>query len=180
MPRVYLGLGSNLEDRRNNLLSAIGLLAQIEGVVVKDCSSIYETDPLGYLDQPAFLNMVVEIETSLPPLDLLDRCQEIERKLGRKPTVRWGPRTIDLDLLLYGEEKYEGERLTIPHPRLTERAFVVIPLQELGLDSLPGLGMATRELGEKLQRSQRIYLHTPKSEVKCLCWAVFSGSCTGK
>nr|BEI32159.1 2-amino-4-hydroxy-6-hydroxymethyldihydropteridine diphosphokinase [Planococcus sp. (in: firmicutes)] len=131
MNEVYLSLGSNLGDRKAQLQEAVRLLQTNPSISNIKMSSIYETAPVGYLDQHAFLNLVIRLETSLSPLELLDICQEIEQALHRERLVRWGPRTVDLDVLLYGKEQLATERLTIPHPRMYERAFVLVPLQEL-------------------------------------------------
>lgn len=131
MNEVYLSLGSNLGDRKAQLQEAVRLLQSNPSISNMKMSSIYETAPVGYLNQDAFLNLVIRLETSLSPLELLDICQEIEQALHRERLVRWGPRTVDLDVLLYGQEQLATERLTIPHPRMYERAFVLVPLQEL-------------------------------------------------
>lgn len=128
---AYIGLGSNLEDRLQYLKDAIFLLDDCKDIKVIDTSSIYETDPVGYENQANFLNMVVKITTNLSSHALLEACMEIERTLGRKRDIRWGPRTIDLDILLYNHENIETERLIIPHPRMSARAFVLIPLLEV-------------------------------------------------
>jgi 2-amino-4-hydroxy-6-hydroxymethyldihydropteridine diphosphokinase len=126
----YVGLGSNLGDREDNLRRALERLQELGPLRV---SSIRETDPVGITDQPRFLNAVVELETDLPARELLERLLAIERELGRDRAeeVRWGPRTIDLDLLLYGGETIDEPGLTVPHPRLAEREFVLEPLLEL-------------------------------------------------
>ena len=129
----YLGLGSNLGDRRANLEAAARALEE-GGVPVSASSSVYETDPVGeILDQPPFLNACVRIETDLEPEALLDRCQAIERRLGRTPGPRHAPRIADIDLLLLGARRHHSPRLRIPHPALGERRFVLIPLLELDL-----------------------------------------------
>lgn len=128
---AYIALGSNLGDRFNYLKKSILLLENHEKIKVVNTSSIYETEPVGYADQDQFLNMAVQVSTSLDPLALLDVCLKIENELGRKREVRWGPRTLDLDILLYNHENIETENLTIPHPRMTERAFVILPLLEM-------------------------------------------------
>ncbi|MBO8172706.1 MAG: 2-amino-4-hydroxy-6-hydroxymethyldihydropteridine diphosphokinase [Bacillaceae bacterium] len=134
-----LGLGSNLGDRLHYLTEGIRLLQEHQQIQVSDWSSVYETDPVGYTDQPPFLNMVVRIRTSLPPIQLLAAIQDIERQLGRTREVRWGPRTLDIDILLYGTMIYQDGELTIPHPRMKERAFVIVPLSEIaGHQVLPG------------------------------------------
>jgi 2-amino-4-hydroxy-6-hydroxymethyldihydropteridine diphosphokinase len=126
---IFLALGSNLGDRAANLQAAIAALPP--AVTVLACSPIYETDPWGYTDQPAFLNQVIQAETQLAPLDVLAHLKDIEACLGRIPTVRYGPRLIDLDILFYGDQIFVTPELTIPHPRLHERAFVLVPLADL-------------------------------------------------
>jgi len=145
---VYVGLGSNLGDREATLREALRRLAEIEGVAVVAVSSFRQTDPIGKVDQPRFVNAAAELETSLAPRDLLDRLLEVERGLGRDRAKeeRWGPRTLDLDLLLYGNETVEEPGLEVPHPRLTERAFVLEPLLELDPDLRLPDGRRLREL----------------------------------
>jgi 2-amino-4-hydroxy-6-hydroxymethyldihydropteridine diphosphokinase len=129
---AYVGLGGNLGDRRSYLERAVELLGRQPGVRVVRVSSYRETDPVGYVDQPRFLNGAVAIETELGARELLERLLAVERALGRERTgPRFGPRTIDLDLLLYGDETIEEPGLTVPHPRLAERRFVLEPLAEL-------------------------------------------------
>ena len=127
---AFVGLGSNLGDREATIRQAFELLGELGTV---RASSIRETDPVGITDQPKFLNAVAEIETDLTARQLLDRLLAIELELGRDRAgaVRWGPRTIDLDLLLYGDQTIEEPGLTVPHPRLAERNFVLEPLHEL-------------------------------------------------
>jgi 2-amino-4-hydroxy-6-hydroxymethyldihydropteridine diphosphokinase len=129
MVRVYLGLGTNLGDRLHNLEAALAALP--EGVHVRGLSRVYETAPWGYLDQPDFLNQVAEVETDLSPLDLLGELKRIEQHQGRQQTFRYGPRQIDIDILLYGRQVIDAPGVQIPHPRLAERAFVLVPLAEL-------------------------------------------------
>lgn len=131
MKRVYIGLGSNIEPRHHFLKTALELLEGHEDIQIIRNSTIYETVPVDYLDQADFLNMAVELETSLAPELLLDVCQKVELELKRERTIDKGPRTIDLDLLLYDTQKVETARLKIPHPRLQERAFVLVPLSVL-------------------------------------------------
>ncbi|WP_173917990.1 2-amino-4-hydroxy-6-hydroxymethyldihydropteridine diphosphokinase [Halobacillus sp. Marseille-Q1614] len=131
MNSVYIALGSNLDNRIEYLTEAVTLLDHHDGINVVRQSSIYETAPVGYIEQNDFLNMVLEARTTLQPLELLDYCQFIEKELGRKRVIKWGPRTIDLDILAYNQENMKDERLTIPHPHLQERAFVLVPLAEL-------------------------------------------------
>lgn len=118
-------------EREENLHQSIAMLKGNPHVQISAASSIYETDPVGYTDQPLFLNMALEIKTSLTAIQLLELCMETEQKLGRIREFRWGPRKIDLDILLYNKENIEMERLQVPHPRMTERAFVLIPLLEI-------------------------------------------------
>jgi 2-amino-4-hydroxy-6-hydroxymethyldihydropteridine diphosphokinase len=140
MTRAYVGLGSNLGDREETLRNAIELLGREPGFALRAVSTLRETDPVGVTEQPRFLNAVAELETAVPPRELLDRLLAIERELGRERTEkrRWGPRVIDLDLLLYGDDVIDEEGLRVPHPRLAERRFVLEPLEELDPDlSLP-------------------------------------------
>ena len=122
---AYLSLGSNMGNRFEFLKEALETLDDNYPIKVVNVSSIYETDPVGYEDQDLFLNMVAQINTDLSPIEFLDACLKIEIELGRKREIRWGPRTIDLDILLYNEENMITERLVIPHPRMHERSFVV-------------------------------------------------------
>jgi 2-amino-4-hydroxy-6-hydroxymethyldihydropteridine diphosphokinase len=133
MARAFVGLGSNLGDPEELIASALELLAGEEGIEVLAVSSLRETDPVGFEDQPRFLNGAAELATELAPRELLERLLAIERRLGRirGEGPRFGPRTIDLDLLLYGEETVQEPGLTLPHPRLHERRFVLEPLAEL-------------------------------------------------
>ncbi|MGO9975705.1 MAG: 2-amino-4-hydroxy-6-hydroxymethyldihydropteridine diphosphokinase [Solirubrobacteraceae bacterium] len=131
MTRGYLGLGSNIGDRRAHLQAAVTGLAA-EDVRVLASSSVYETEPVGLvLDQPEFLNACVEIETAHTPEQLLDACKSVERAVGRTAGLRHGPRVIDVDVLLLGEIELRGARLTLPHPELASRRFVLVPLLEL-------------------------------------------------
>ncbi len=150
MPIVYLGLGSNLGDREANLRRALRRLRE-GGVQIERCSGVYETEPWGVREQPRFLNAVCRGRTELAPPDLLALAKRIEGELGRAATVRYGPRTIDIDILLYGDLVLDTPDLTIPHPRLAERAFVIIPLAEIAPDVvLPGDGRTARQLLEGL------------------------------
>ena len=128
--RVYVGLGSNVGDRLEHLRRAVAELRETQGIEVVAASSVYETDPVGP-PQPGFLNAVVELETDLGPHDLLRRLKEIEASVGRLARERWGPREVDLDLLLYGDDLIDTDDLKVPHPQLRDRAFVVVPLREL-------------------------------------------------
>lgn len=128
---AYISLGSNIGDRSENFRRAIEKLERKPDIQVVNHSSIYDTDPVGYEDQDQFLNMVIKVKTNLKPFELIDVCLEIENELGRKREIRWGPRTIDLDILLYNQENINSEKLIVPHPRMHERAFVIIPLLEI-------------------------------------------------
>jgi 2-amino-4-hydroxy-6-hydroxymethyldihydropteridine diphosphokinase len=132
--KVYIGLGSNLGNKVENLAQARLLIQAIEGIHITGVSSLYETAPWGKIDQEDFINQVIAIETAMSPLELLHRLQDIEIKLGRQRDVRWGPRNIDLDVLLYGRETIDLEELKVPHPYMLQRLFVLIPLQEIEPD----------------------------------------------
>lgn len=134
MANAFLGLGSNLGDKRDYLEKALEKLKNHPSIDVLKISSFYETEPVGYKAQDWFLNIVVKIATSLTPLELLDFCQSIEKDLLRKRDIRWGPRTIDVDILLYENYSCQSDKLTIPHPRMMERAFVLVPLEEIEPD----------------------------------------------
>jgi 2-amino-4-hydroxy-6-hydroxymethyldihydropteridine diphosphokinase len=127
---VYLSLGSNLGDREANLRAGIAALAGA-GAQVKRVSSIYETEPIDYLDQGWFLNCVLKAETELEPLELLRKLREIESRMGSKKIIAKGPRILDMDILLYGQEAIATEELQVPHPRMLQRKFVLVPLAEI-------------------------------------------------
>lgn len=131
---AYISIGSNMGDRVHFFKKAVELLDGDKGIAVADISSLYETDPVGYTEQNMFLNAVLKVKTSYKPEELLEKCLEVERTLGRKREIRWGPRTLDLDILLYNHVNIETENLSVPHPRMLERAFVIIPLLELDPD----------------------------------------------
>ena len=132
MTLAYVGLGANLGDRAATLARAIELLGERPGIEIVAVSSFRETDPVGFLDQPRFLNAAVAVEASLGPEALLATLLDVEQELGRvRDGPRFGPRTVDLDLLLYGQVTLERPGLTLPHPRLHERAFALAPLAEL-------------------------------------------------
>lgn len=150
MHTAYIGIGSNLGEREVTIRDALELLAADPGLEVEAVSSIRETDPVGVVDQPRFLNAAIRLATDLAPYPLLERLLAVEQQLGRVRTgERYGPRTIDLDLLLYGDEIVDEPGLSIPHPRLAERRFVLEPLVELdpGL-VVPGLGPIQALLSE--------------------------------
>ncbi len=126
---VFIALGSNIGDRMRALKEAIDLLPP--DIMPASFSKVYETPPWGYEDQSSFLNQVIKTQTHLSPCEVLKRLKEIERELGRQPIFRYGPRLIDLDILFYDEMEYKSEKLTIPHPEIANRAFVLVPLMEI-------------------------------------------------
>ncbi|MBC1975726.1 2-amino-4-hydroxy-6-hydroxymethyldihydropteridine diphosphokinase [Listeria booriae] len=134
MPKAYLSIGTNIGNRQENLENALKSLNQTESIKITHVSSVYETDPVGFEDQDAFLNIAVALETTLDQETLLQTGLNIETELGRVRLIRWGPRLIDIDLLLYDDIKHQSPTLELPHPRMTERAFVMIPLQEIAPD----------------------------------------------
>lgn len=155
MNRAYLALGTNIEPRESFLRRALEFLRKERIHIIKE-SSIYETAPVGYTEQADFLNMVVEVNTVHSSEELLNICQAIEKELGRERLIRFGPRTIDLDILVYNDENKKTERLTIPHPRMHERGFVLIPLHEIAPDlKLPLLDKTTGELLDGLPAKEK-------------------------
>jgi 2-amino-4-hydroxy-6-hydroxymethyldihydropteridine diphosphokinase len=145
VPIIFLALGSNIGDRFANLQAGIASLPPAVRVLAK--SAVYETPPWGFTDQPAFLNMVLQGETALAPEELLKYLKHLEAKLGRLPTVRWGPRQIDIDILFYDELILDTQELVIPHPGLPERAFVLVPLADLAPGLVhPLMGKTIRQL----------------------------------
>ena len=146
---AFVGIGSNLGDRETNLRRAIEILSAEDGIEVVAVSALRETDPIGPVEQGPFLNGAVELETSLPPAALLERLLATENALGRVRTERWGPRTIDLDLLLYDDQTIDEPGLTVPHPRLHERRFALEPLVDLDPAlEIPRLGSVSTLLAE--------------------------------
>ncbi|MEK4626748.1 MAG: 2-amino-4-hydroxy-6-hydroxymethyldihydropteridine diphosphokinase [Solibacillus sp.] len=131
MNRAFLSIGTNIGEREQNLQEAVRLLSGHDAITITAISSIYETAAVGYTEQADFLNIAVALETPVDAANLLAICQGIENKLGRIREFRWGPRIIDLDILLYNHENIETESLIVPHPRMYERAFVLVPLQEI-------------------------------------------------
>ena len=149
---VFLALGSNLGERAENLESAISAL-QEHGELL-NTSRIYETEPVGYADQPAFLNQVCKLAVKYSPTELLEVTQRIERALGRRATFPSGPRVIDIDVLFYGERIIHTINLDIPHPKLAQRRFVLVPLCDIAADLVhPELGKTVRELAHELTDS---------------------------
>jgi 2-amino-4-hydroxy-6-hydroxymethyldihydropteridine diphosphokinase len=147
--RAYVGLGANLGPKEVTILRAVDLLAAEPRIEVLELSELRETDPVGVVDQPAFLNGAVAIETSLSARELLDALLRVEQELGRVRGERWGPRTIDLDLLVYGDDVVDEPGLRVPHPRLHERRFALEPLAELEPElQIPGLGKVSELLAK--------------------------------
>ena len=155
MAAVFLGLGSNLGDKEANIREALGRLARHPNVRLEQVSSLYETAPIGFTEQPDFVNAVVLIETRLSPVDLLHAVLGIENDMGRVRNRHWGPRVIDIDLLLFNNTEMDTPELTLPHPRMMERAFVMAPLAEIAPDlELPG-GRKPQDVLEDL-KGQRV------------------------
>lgn len=153
MAIVYLGIGSNLGDRRKNLTQALRLISpQAE---VKQVSSVYKTEPVGFKEQPFFLNAVCRVSTKLSPVKLLELVKKIEANLGRKPSFPNAPRPIDIDILFYESQVIKSHDLIIPHPRLTQRAFVLVPLVEIAPDIIhPENGKTVKELLHSLESTE--------------------------
>jgi len=161
---AYLSLGSNMGNRMNNLKEALKRLQSDYTVTVVNVSSIYETDPVGYEEQDLFLNMVAQINTTLSPYQLLEACLQVEKDLGRKREIYWGPRTIDLDILLYNDENIITEMLVVPHPRMHERSFVMIPLVEISPDILlPTFKQPLYEIADQLSDKEGVRVWKEKN-----------------
>jgi 2-amino-4-hydroxy-6-hydroxymethyldihydropteridine diphosphokinase len=165
MKITYLGLGSNMGNRHAHLEAGIAAIGRLAGTEVRRQSSLYESKPWGPVEQPDYLNMVVEISTNLPPEELLRLCKEIEKQEGRVPTERWGPRPLDIDILLYGDRRIETERLTVPHPRMWERAFVLRPLADVAPDLRgPGGKPIIEMLDQESIKSQGVWPYVGDSK----------------
>jgi 2-amino-4-hydroxy-6-hydroxymethyldihydropteridine diphosphokinase len=162
---AYLSLGSNLGNRRQFIADAILALNQAAGVRVSRLSQVYETEPVGVVDQPKFLNLVVEIATTLSPRQVLALCLMVEARLGRVRMERWGPRTIDIDVLWYEGAAIAEADLTLPHPRMLERAFVLVPLSEIAPE-LSFAGVTVRERASHLDQNGLRVLGTLESVAK--------------
>jgi 2-amino-4-hydroxy-6-hydroxymethyldihydropteridine diphosphokinase len=157
-----LEIGANLGNRERNFEEARSLLSGYRNIHIERLSPVYETEPVGYFEQPLFLNAVIEIGTSLEPFELLKIVQTIEEKMGRERRITWGPRTIDLDLLLYGTEQIDSPNLTIPHPRMCERKFVLVPLNDLCPELvIPGVGESVRSLLKKCCDRSQVRPYSP-------------------
>ena len=161
---AFVGLGSNLGERETLIRLALDDLGRLPQTQLERVSSLYDTEPVGEVEQPNFLNAVAQIDTELPPRQLLWNLQLIERRLGRTPGRRWGPRTMDLDLLLYGGEVVDEPELQVPHPELSRRAFVLVPLIELDphrVHPVSGEKLATLlsrlETGPRVRRTTKVW-----------------------
>ena len=156
--RVFLGLGSNLGDRLANLEQGLRNLG--ERIRLVKCSSIYETEPWGFAEQPAFLNCVVQGEASASPEGVLQTLKEVEQRVGRRATFSWGPRVFDADLLFYGSRIVNLPQLTVPHPRIQERAFVLVPIVEIAPDFVhPLMGMTMETMAARVEGREGVRRH---------------------
>jgi 2-amino-4-hydroxy-6-hydroxymethyldihydropteridine diphosphokinase len=155
--RVFIALGSNLDDRVDYLRRALKKISAIETAQLIRASAIYETEPVGKIDQPFFLNQVIEIFTNMAPEDLLDRLLQIEQDLGRERQERWGPRRVDLDVLAYGRRQMQTDRLTLPHPELQRRRFVLAPWADIAPEfEIVGLAATVNELLQRCRDQSRV------------------------
>ncbi|MQG21011.1 MAG: 2-amino-4-hydroxy-6-hydroxymethyldihydropteridine diphosphokinase [SAR202 cluster bacterium] len=158
MTNIFLGLGTNIGDRKNNLCDTV-IQLQPE-ISIDQMSSMFETKPVGHLDQPDFLNMVIRARTDLDIHDLLEKAKLVEAQLGRENTIRYGPRIIDIDILLYGDKQFTSPNLVIPHPRMLERAFVMIPLAEIApLLIIPGASKPAAEIARAWDGTDEVHWH---------------------
>jgi 2-amino-4-hydroxy-6-hydroxymethyldihydropteridine diphosphokinase len=161
MARVYLALGSNIGNRSQHLRDALTRLE--DKVTITEVSHLYVTEPWGMKEQPSFLNMVVQGETNLEPRALLEFLKTIELDMGRTAGIRYGPRVIDVDILFYDDQVIETPELTIPHPRLTERRFVLVPLAEIASELIhPRLGEPVHLLLERLSADEKVEVYRPE------------------
>ena len=155
MAIAYLGLGSNIGDREASLKNAIAKLSEVAGIEVTKISSQYETKPYGKTDQPDFMNMAIEVDTNLTPLDLLETVLGVEHERGRVRTEVWGPRSIDIDVLLYEDLELQLTDLKVPHPEMHLRSFVIDPLNEIASKrEHPSLHITVEKIKEQLDKSQ--------------------------
>lgn len=148
---AYIGLGANLGDRQGQIRTALKMLSEIPGIDVVRCSPLYETEPVGP-PQPMYLNAVAELRVTMTPLQLLEHLLQTEKRLGRQRNERWGPRYIDLDLLMFDDLHYEDEHLTLPHPHMAERDFVLVPLSDINLSLASAFGFDRSRANKSIKR----------------------------
>ncbi|MGN1400781.1 MAG: 2-amino-4-hydroxy-6-hydroxymethyldihydropteridine diphosphokinase [Bacillus sp. (in: firmicutes)] len=161
---AYLSLGSNLDGRLEYLRDAVEALRKDSCITLERVSSVYETDPVGFTDQGKFLNLCIKIKTVYTASELLNVCMSIEKVLGRKRVIKWGPRTIDLDILLFNHENIETDNLSVPHPRMHERAFVIIPLLEIEPNiQMPNMEQPLKEIVEGIPDKKGVRLWKRKN-----------------
>lgn len=169
---AYLGLGSNLGEREQSLLEALSLLSA--KVSIEDVSSVYLTEPVGYKEQPLFLNLVCRISTDLTPEELLLVAKDIENRMGRVRSFANAPRTIDIDVLFYDNRIVESQNLTVPHPRLHERAFVLIPLREIAPNLVhPKMGKSVAQLARNVRGRRDVRKYKGGIDVSAICRRAF-------
>jgi 2-amino-4-hydroxy-6-hydroxymethyldihydropteridine diphosphokinase len=162
---VFLGLGSNVGDKEKHLAQACDRINTIERSSIIHVSSVYESEPWGRKDQDAFLNQVIEIKTNLKPGTFFAACQKIEKSMGRASSIRWGPRIIDIDLLIYHHRIIDDKGMQVPHPRLTQRRFVLVPLVEIAPHVIiPGVGKNTLEILQECEDSGKVIIYRKRSE----------------
>jgi len=159
--KVFLGLGSNQGNRELNLVKSIDFLREMEGIEVLNISSVYITEPWGVKDQPDFLNLVLQISTKLSAKELLKGCMNIEKSVGREKTYKWGPRIIDIDILMYGDEIISEQDLILPHAFLTERRFELVPLAEICPNCvIPGKNVTVKDALLSCMDKSSVKLHS--------------------
>lgn len=157
---AYIGIGSNIGDRLGYIQQSVTMLSSYEGVELLESSGFYETEPYGFKDQNWFVNAIVKIRTTLSPVDLLHACQCVEEKLGRVREKKWGPRTIDLDILFYDDLVMDTDILTIPHPGMSERAYCIVPMLELDEDFIhPVLNKTMLQIHSDLESVDEVFLY---------------------
>ena len=169
MAAAFIGFGSNIGNRVHNITDALIYLNANDNIRIEKISGLYETQPVGFLDQAAFLNGVVCIETSFRPKELLAICLGVEKKLGRQHSIHWGPRTIDLDILLYDGLVQQTEELVIPHKEIANRRFVLQPLAEIAADVVdPVSGKKVSRLLSETKDKSRVRLVSTSTELSCM------------